>query len=144
MSKTPLQRRWVATYSAIPPPLENPATTNPSGRVLNRGHGGAHQLGEAQPLHVPVGFVVVVEGHPVVLVADSYLVPGAAEPLSGVQHTRTDPEAGMEERNIGHTHHRAGSHRHGFPLKDRPTALLSARGASVCADAPWVADTLTP
>jgi hypothetical protein len=30
--KAPLQRRWVATYSAIPPPLENPATTNPSGR----------------------------------------------------------------------------------------------------------------
>lgn len=98
---TPTTRRWVATYSAMPPPLEA-GSHETVGERLDRFARAAHELGKSDRLHERVGLPVVVEERAVVLVDHQNLVAAAAQALGGVRDAGGQSEAGVKQGDLSH------------------------------------------
>jgi len=93
--RTPATGRRVATDSAMPSPLENPAATRPSGKISHGLGCSVHQGRVADRLGELPGLGIVIEDPPPVLVDDAHLVTRRTKPLSGI----TDPAADAERRD---------------------------------------------
>ncbi len=85
---------WMTSFVDLDP-------SRPGG-CSDRLHRAVHQFGEADLLHEPTGFVVVVEDPAAVLVDDQHLVPVGLEPGGGVGDPRTDAEDGVKQCDVGH------------------------------------------